>query len=328
MQLLEYFKDKRITFFSDSDLDGVGARVIAQFYIQPTAKEFFIITDADRKMTAFNYNYMKQSDIIIFCDITPTLDLVKEIYSVGKEIFIFDHHVSTFPELSLIIPEDHYFFNIDKCGTKILFDEITKGIRVRKVIYQFVELVNTYDLYNDISGLWHNAKKLHHVLMGTINWFNTDIAYDRYEEFVIGQLRKFEIQKNFCLTKYEEVLACDGLRKEQTNYEQAKKSLKKRVDNSGGIYVYCECDSKLSLVANRIIKEMPDIDYFIFHSTFLEKSKHELNGKISLRCSNEKAINVAEIAALHGGGGHKQAAGVELSLDDFQKLKQGVLHLI
>ena len=330
MQLLSYFKDKRTTFFSDSDLDGVSSRVVAQYYIQPLAKEFFIITDADRKMTAFNYDYMKQSDIIIFCDITPTVELTKEIYEAGKEIFIFDHHVSAFPELSILIPEDHYYFTTEKCGTKILFDSLTEGTRIKKVVAQFVELVNTYDLWQDLSFSWRYAKKLHHVLMESINWFETNPNVDRYEHFVNNQLKKFDTYREFSLSRFEEIKAINGEKKEQTNYDLAKKSMKIRVDNSNQKYAYCTCNSKISLVCSRLIKENPDIDYFVFHSTFLEKSKGELNGRISIRSASDREtkINVALIAEKWSGGGHPQAAGCELSLEDFEKFKKGELHLI
>ena len=79
MNLLEYFKDKKIYFFGDNDLDGISSRVIAQYYIQPIVKELFITCDNDRQMTNFNMKYAEQSDIIIFTDIAPTKELFLQL---------------------------------------------------------------------------------------------------------------------------------------------------------------------------------------------------------------------------------------------------------
>jgi nanoRNase/pAp phosphatase (c-di-AMP/oligoRNAs hydrolase) len=51
-----------------------------------------------------------------------------------------------------------------------------------------------------------------------------------------------------------------------------------------------------------------------------------LNGKVSLR--GQKDFDVSEIAVLWGGGGHKDAAGIDLGLENFMKFKNGEIHLI
>lgn len=328
MNLLTRLKDKKIYFFSDTDLDGVSARAIAEYYIKPIAKRFYVTNSAERDMKDFNYEYMKLSDIILFTDIAPTPKLLEEMYNLNKIVIICDHHISSYEQIRNIIKEEDYYFTTEKCGTKILFDALTEKTRLKKVIYQFVELVNCYDLWDDNSISWKQATRLNHVLMETVEWFNKNPMYDKYEKFVTNQLYKFNSTKTFHLTAYEEELADNGTKKVQTNYDQAKKSMKKRIDNSNQKYAYCECNSKMSLVSNRLLKENSDIDYFVFHSVYKEQVKNDPNGKISLRSQKNSDTNVALIAEKWNGGGHKNASGCELSLEDFEMFRKGKIHLI
>ena len=333
MHILDFFKDKVVYHVTDSDCDGIGCRVIAEFYIKPIAREYYVTCDGDRKMSAFDIDLMKKADIVIFSDIGPNNKVLELLKSNNKNFKIFDHHIggeNGYENLQSIIPVEDYYFTTEKCGTKILFDSLTEGTRIKKVVAQFVELVNTYDLWQDLSFSWRYAKKLHHVLMESINWFETNPNVDRYENFVNNQLKKFDTYREFSLSRFEEIKALNGEKKEQTNYDLAKKSMKIRVDNSNQKYAYCTCNSKISLVCSRLIKENPDIDYFVFHSTFLEKSKGELNGRVSIRSASDREtkINVALIAEKWSGGGHVNSAGCELSLEDFEKFRRGEIHLI
>lgn len=326
MNFLDQFKGKNIYSIHDNDLDGVSSYIVAILYIQPICHQFLYTLTSKRDMSEFNENNALQSDIILFSDITPTIELYKHLTeNLQKEVYIFDHHIGPRDELLTVIHKNYYFDN-DKCGAKVLLNTITKGIRIRKCIYEYIEKVDIYDRWITESALWKEAKDLHNIMYGYVNWFANEPDNSKYDKFINMQLQKFFTAKYFYFTEYEKQLAQKAEKKEKDNQIQAEKTLDIRTDNSGNKYAYFECSSKLSLVANNLLKKYIDLKYLAGHSTFAETAKGDVNGKISLRCRDD--FDVAVVASLWKGSGHKQASGAELSIDDFKKFRKGKIHLI
>ena len=326
MQFLERFKGKKIYSVHDSDLDGVSSYIVAILYIQPLCAQFIYTLTSKRDMSEFNETSALGSDIILFSDITPTVALYKHLTEdLHKEVFIFDHHLGPRDELLTVVDKDYYFSN-EKCGAKVLFDTITKGIRVKKCIYEYIEKVDIYDRWITGSALWKEAKDLHNIMYGCVNWFANESDNIKYDKFINSQLQKFMTAKYFYFTDYEKQLALKAEKKEKDNQTQAEKNIQFRKDNSKNDYAYFECSSKLSIVANNLIKKYPDIKYFVCHSTFEETARSNANGKISLRCKDD--FDVTVIAQKWLGNGHKQASGIDMKIEDFEKLRKGKMHLI
>lgn len=327
MYLYEYFKDKKIYCITDTDLDGVSSHLLTRFYIQPIAFEYYYTLTGDRQMTEFEDKYCDKSDIIIFIDLAPTLDLYNQLIEKNKEIFIFDHHETHWIELGELIPNDHYFYSTEYCASKVFFDEITKGKRIGKCIYQYVELVNIYDTWQQQSYLWNDAKKLQDIMWEYVNWLDVDLTNNNRNDFFVNkQLEKIDKGKYFYFTQFEERLYAKAKQKEERNLKDAKRSLQIRIDNSGNKYAYFECTSKMSIIANILLNENPDLIYIAGHPTFPELYRNTPNGMVSLRSRDGFRVN--QIAEIYGGGGHYQAAGVDLGVELFKKFKMGEIHLI
>jgi len=327
LNILELCKDKRVYSIHHSDLDGVGSFIVSSYYIKSIASEYYFLISSDRDFADLDWYAIENSDIIIFSDIAPKLEFLEKLLFLKKEVVICDHHISSYNELmNSSLDKENYIFNVDKCGTRILFEELTKNRRVKKVVFQAVELIDVYDRYETNSSLWRDAKDLHNVLYGSVDWKKNYGDNKKYEKFIENQLYKFDNHKIFFLTDHEKELAKKAEQKEKDNMQLAKKSLSKRKDNSGNIYAYFECSSKLSFVAMNLLKEYTDINYFVGHSTWLENAKGEINGKISLR--SQEGFDVSVIAEKWNGGGHLQAAGLELPIDTFHKFREGKVHLI
>lgn len=320
MNLLDLFSGKNVYLVSDNDLDGISCRVIFEYFLKNNLNLYYITNTSDRKMSEFNYNYSKNSDYIIFSDITPTIELYNDLISQGKEVYIFDHHKSAYDELNNIVPNDHYFYTTEKCGCKILFDALTYNKRFKKCVYQYVELVDIADRFVEESGLWKQSRDLHNIMFGYVNWRSNQDDTHKYLSYIQAQLDKFYSSKRFYFNDYEIDLAIKAEKKERENLLMARKSLSIRQDNSGNKYAYFELNSKGSYVANVLLKEYDNIEYCIFNSIYEE------NSKVSLRSKN--GFDVSTIAVIHGGGGHSAAAGVELPQEVFDKLKTGEGHLI
>ena len=322
--MLSNFKEKNIYCCIDSDLDGICSRLVAESYIEPISKNFFITNTAQRDMSEFEEDKADKAEIIIFTDITPTVELYEDLIKRGKEVYIFDHHLSGY-ELLKDIVDKNYYYTDEKCGCKILFESLTENTRPNRVLYQIVELCNCYDLFHTKSTMWQDAKSFNNILYGYVNWSQSLCDTERNLTFLTNMKYKMEHHKHFSFSDYERRLIQNAERKEKSNYKKAKDSLQERVDGEGNTYLYAELVSKLSIVANRFLDEYGRrIKYVAIHSTYKENAKEEK--KVSLRSG--KNFDVSKIAEKYGGGGHSQASGLLLSKDDFISFKQGKKHLI
>lgn len=327
MKFLDRFRNQNVYAFFDSDLDGIGSRIVYHYYIEPLVKRGFITNSSQRDMSDFNQDYSDKSDVILFTDIAPTVELYNKLISEGKEVIICDHHDTSYRDLQECnIPEENYFYSTTDCGCMILFKNCSQERRIQKCVFQFVELVNTYDTWQENSSLWPEAKKLNNTLWGSINWFDDKSDTDRANTFIERQLLKFSKGKYFYFTNYEEELHQKAFLKEKSNLSEAKRTLSIREDNSLNKYGYFECNSKLSFVASTLLKEYPYLDYICGYSTFSSKVKNEPTTNVSLR--SREPFDVSLIAKKYGGGGHPQASGVELPEDIFKDLRKGKIHLI
>ena len=326
LEFLEQFKGKSVYEVNDADLDGVVSSMLCDFYIKPIASKYVRYNTGDRKLPDFDWDIVNLNyDIVMFVDIAP---YSLEMYNKIKEhcnIIILDHHES---HKKLLGDLPNYFYTTEKCAAKILFEEITRGTNPKKILAQFVQLTDCYDRYKIEDMTWRTAKGLNNLLYAYVDWKRANYQTDteKHQRFIDAQLAKIDKSKEFYFTAWEREKALAAEEKERKNYQQAKKSLKFRIDGQGNKYGYFECSSKVSWTASLLLREFSDIKYFVCHSTFLETYRHELNGKLSLR--SQKDFDVAVIAEKYSGGGHFSAAGMELPLEDFYKLREGKIHLI
>lgn len=318
---LKFVENKVVGHISDSDTDGISCRLIAEEFIAPKCKTYIPFNTADRTMDEVPRNFYDGLDIVIFSDIAPpNLDYYNSLKEKNLEVFIFDHHETSKQDLGEL---PYYYYSITKCGTKILYDFLTADKRKSKIIQDYVNLANTYDLWKTDSPLWSAAKNLVAVHFGYIDWWKKEQATTASEKFLKIQHEKFKNQssKNFYFTMYEQQLIVKAKQKEENNYKQAKKNLQKRTDSQGVKYLFTECNSKISLTANRLLKEYADYEYIIIRGLF-DKD----NCTLSLRSS--RGYNVSQIAKKHGGGGHEASAGMSLSEEQYFLFKTGKMQLI
>jgi oligoribonuclease NrnB/cAMP/cGMP phosphodiesterase (DHH superfamily) len=321
LHLLKSVKDKVVYGVHDTDLDGVSCRLLTEYFIKPLCKKYIPLNTVERTMVDFNWDTAQKSDIIIFTDIAPSdMIMYQKLIDMNKEVWIFDHHVTS-RELLGELP--NYIYSTEKCGTKILYDYITEGKRKHKIINDYVNLVNIYDMWKESDPLRPHAESLHNVLMGTIAWFSNQTETSKRENFINKQLNKFKnrLDGNFYFDMYEQTIIVKAKQKIENNYKTAKKNLKKRVDNEGNKYLFTECVSKVSFVASRLLKEYKDYDYIAIRATFSKDGY-----KFSLRSAN--GFQVEAIAKIYGGGGHSASSGLELTEEQYFAFKEGKMHLL
>ena len=323
MNYLKYFYDKKIYCICDSDLDGVGSRVIAEYFLKPIS-DIKIINYSDRDFKELEDDIYLH-DIVIFVDIAPTVDMYESLIAEGKEVFIFDHHQTSYEELEKCnINELHYVYDIKRSGCKILFDSLTIRKRTKPVVRHFVNLVNTYDTWDKESDLFNEAKSMKNLLY-TYKIFSESVSETTsYDLFVRKILNKFKYNTDWFLNQFEQSSLKEKKKMENERYKDAKKSLRIDTDSLGNKFIYIEVQSYISEVSNRLLEEYIDsgVKYCIARNTFHKAVKDR---KLSIRSID---YDVRPIAEKWGGGGHENASGIAMeSEDDYKNLISGNLVL-
>ena len=319
------FKSKSIYVVGDADLDGISGIILVLYYIKSICKNINFYITGDRGLKEFDWDIIKEYDVIIFIDIAPpSLNFYNElIYKYKKQVLIFDHHESHRKFLGEL---KNYFYSKNKCASKIFLDKLTTGKRVNRVVNEFIDIVNCYDCWQDNNVLWGAACELNLLKSAYIDWSNTinKTDFEKNFNFIKAMLFKFEKLKKFSYTYREIRLISSEKFKENKYYQNARKKMQIRTDNEGNSYIYFESISKLSIISNKILKEYNNIKYVIARSTYKD-AVNNLN--LSLRSTGN--FDVKKIAEKWGGGGHLNSAGIALkNKKDYQNVIKGELHLL
>ena len=325
---IDKFRDKNILLFTHLDLDGVSCYLIYKTYIEDIAKSS-IIEICDREDIAdYKFDKLQNVDIILFTDISPvTLEQYNDLIK-NYNVIIIDHHKSARDFLGENLID--YYYSEYSCGAKLFFDLIRKRVRVKKVVVQFIELVNIFDLYQTDSILWKDAKGLSNVLYGYVNWAiqSTQTGYEKYGNFIKAQYEKFMGASRFFFSVYEQGLVKKAEEKERSYFNEAKRIMQIRKDSLGNTYGYTEARSKVSWVAHLLLRDNMNLDYLVIRSTFNDRNGNIIP-KVSVRSNEDKNVDCAIISERFGGGGHKFAAGIEFKdIKFFEDFRKGKKHLI
>jgi nanoRNase/pAp phosphatase (c-di-AMP/oligoRNAs hydrolase) len=315
--LYNTLKDKKILQYSHGDLDGIFSIVLSEYFIRPVAKELkYLCTDYEKIEDDIDLDLIKNFDYIFFTDISVKKELFKKLKEINPNIYIFDHHLSAWENLQ---EQENYFYTDKKCGTKIFFEWLTQGVRIKPIISQAVNLVDTYDLYKKKDKLFKAAKYLNYTLYNTAAFYKKDPS-EKFRSFIFNQIKKFDAFFEYKFTNFELKKIKEEEIKEKKAYEEARKKLKFRKDGNGDIYLYTESRTKVSAIASRLLDENPHAKYIAVYVTYEPKAF-----KISLRSSKYEVKNLAE---KWGGGGHPFAASFNFAdKKDFINFINGRQHL-
>lgn len=289
---------------SHVDSDGLGSVVLSEHFALPFDR--IVMWDYGEELFPNNMDLLLKADEIIMADFSISKDLYDELTAKGKSIRIFDHHVNENTEWVKTTPG--CVLDDSRCGTKIFFEEYVCHFvsRVRPIVREYVELVNTYDLWQKESPLWEEAMNLQRVLFKFMLWDCPDrrSAADR---FFTSVKRKLESQLKWTWTSTEIRYIQESIARENEVYRTAVRELQYRTDSKGKRFAMFRAGGKISIVADRLLREdKTQVDYVIALNYF-----RDFNGKVSGR-SIEEVFDCCSLGLLNG---HKGAAGGTLSIE-------------
>lgn len=322
--------EKNIIFSHESDIDGLGCIVLGKLAFGEM--DYILVPNISKLELSFREyietDKINQYDKIYITDLAlydPSLTMVAES-SLKDKVLIFDHHKSSIDDnmnrytFTKIIEEDE---KGKRCGTELFYEYLVQNhlINSSKAHDEFVELTRLEDTWewkkeNSIGEKAHNLAIL----------FNT-IGIESYISTMTSKL--LDNSASFEFTEKEIALI-------QNKKEEYNKTLQSIMTSAE--YFFDENNNKFGIVyanyeyrneLSEFIKRSgnpEDIKYFIV----VDMKKGEF-GQKSYRSIDEN-FDVSEIAVMHGGGGHPQTSGVNITKEQKSKAllltkKEGLKYL-
>jgi len=310
---------------SHSDLDGLGAVLVDYFAKTHFNTKFIIINYDDIRDESGEFIlhqihpeiFSNRWQSITITDISIPIDIfIEKLEYKDIPIRWFDHHPPSiefldrkeeFPTIEVM---EH---SGDLCGAKLYYDWMFRGKRVRAVFREFIELVNTYDLWRQDSDLWEMAEDMNRFLTTQIDYKNKNATtFQKSVKFLDWMCNKFEYakDKHFEFSDYEKSKILDVKAREYSYLKKAREEINNNVmtDSRGFRYAVFSSPAKISFIANAFLKEL-NLDYIIGVNTYKGL------GRISVR--SRKGYNVNDLMDV---AGHECAGGGSLYPDRLEEV--------
>ena len=305
-------KKKIIIFSHESDIDGLGSIIIGKIAFGDIdyvlASNINILEEKFRdyleRGELFNYDKIYVTDLAL---LNPSLDMVSEDPILSLKVFVFDHHKS-----SIDVGCGNYNFTTimetdengkKRCGTDLFYEYLYSSDLILKTaaLDEFVELTRLEDTW-EWKTTGNQGLKAHDLAI----LFN-GIGIESYIETMLRKLNmsknSFELdqgEKNVIMEKKDEYLAAL-----QRIWSEAEFFVDEYKNKFAGVFADYEYRNELA----EYVRKMDDIELKYLVLIALEKGPF---GQKSYRSIAVK-FDVSEIAEIHGGGGHVEAASVNIT---------------
>ena len=304
MKLKELNLDKTLKI-SHVDFDGISPVILDKFFNIQYSNTICTNYGEDLELESLKSGIY---ETVIYTDFTPSEICQKEIINNNINCLIIDHHIASKEEMENFCQnysKVEYIFDNEKCGTKLYYEWLKEqGYKGNEVSDYIVELTNTYDLYKQDDELWNIAEQCNRLLYATAMWgYKTD-RLKMYEFFINNMLWKMQNADNFFFNNLENTKIMADLKKENEIFENlvknASSEISTRKDSKGNYFAVFNCNSKISAVANRLLKKYSKLSYCIIINEYDKE-----NPKISLRSKND-----FDLLNLNYAQGHSNASGI------------------
>ena len=310
---------KTIIFSHESDIDGMGSVILSKLAFSDV--DIFLYHNPLNLEESFRgfieSGFLNKYENIYITDLAlyePSLSLVANS-SLKDKVKIFDHHqaaidlgLNKYP-FATIIEEDE---TGKKCGTLLFYNYLVANnyLKRNKALDTFVEYTRLEDNWE-----WKKDSK-----------YGTN-AHDLAVLFsIIGKEKYCDVIIN-CLSLNKDEFLLDNkslslINIKKENLQKKLLNLSKEIeifyDELGNKYgaVFADYEYR-NEITEYVIENMPDL--YLRYMIIVALDKGDYGGKSYRKVDDEMDVN--EIAMLHGGGGHKGAAAVNITEDQNKHLK-------
>ncbi|MDQ0155713.1 DHH family phosphoesterase [Robertmurraya andreesenii] len=298
---------------SHNDLDGVGCGILAKLAFGKDVKvRYNSIGSLDREVEWFFEND-NQETFLFITDLSVNKENEKRLEQFsqsGRKVQLIDHHKTSLHfndyDWGHVIVEDSE--GKLTSATSLLYEYLTAQgfLQPTKAIDEFVELIRQYDTWEWETNNNQQAQRLNAL------FFLVSI-----EEFEEKMLERLKTEEHFHFDDFEKkILDMEEEKIERYIRRKRRELVQTKIKGLFVGVVYAE--SYISELGNELGKEYPHLDYIAILN---------IGGKrIGFRTIHDD-VDVSEIAAQFGGGGHAKAAGASMNEEAYKLFVTNTFHL-
>ncbi|KIL80302.1 DHH family phosphoesterase [Bacillus badius] len=297
-----------------NDLDGVGCGILAKLaFGKQVQVRYNSVAGLDYEVAWFLENQDKKTALFI-TDLSVNKDNQEKLnafHQDGGKVKLIDHHKTAL------------HFNEYEWGHVVIEDEDGKLTSATSLLYgyllqheliepsnalaEFVELVRQYDTWEWEKNDNQEARRLNALFFL--------VSIEEFEDRMISRLR---YHQHFFFDELEEkILDMEDDKIARYIHRKRRELVQADIGEHMAGVVYAE--SYHSELGNELGKENPHLDYIAILN---------IGGKrLGFRTIHDH-IDVSEVAARYGGGGHAKAAGASMTEEAYTQFVTDTFHLL
>lgn len=290
--------------YTHNDLDGLGCGIVARCAFGHQVEIRYNSVGGLNVQVERFLERSRKNKVLYITDLSVNEEnekMLDEFSKAGGKVKLIDHHKTAlhYNKYPWGMVQVEYENGKLASATSLFYEYLIQNglLKPTKGLDEFVELVRQYDTWEWERHGELRAKRLHDL-------FNI-LSIDEFEEKMVDRLKHGE---RFRFDEFEEkILDIEEEKIERYVRRKKREIIQTQIhDHYVGIV---HAESYHSEMGNELGKEYPHLDYVAIMN---------LGGKrISFRTIHDH-VDVSEIAALYGGGGHAKASGCSMTEEAYR----------
>lgn len=312
-------EQKKVIIFShENDIDGIGCVILGMLTYgvvhYDLASNVYLLETKMReyleqgKLNEYDYIYI--TDLALY---DPALTMIGEDSSLSKKVFVFDHHVTSLNDgcnkYDFVTIKEKNEAGLKTCGTELFYQYLCSiGLLSKSpILDDFVELTRLEDTWE-----WKKSGKKGVKAHDLAILFNA-VGIDDYIGSMFVKLSSTSTQIE--LTKKEQEIVASKKAEYLLALQQVWSEAEFLEDEWKNKYAGVFADYEMRNELAEYVRSLPDCGLKYIVLIALEKGAF---GQKSYR-SIASGFDVASITVAHGGGGHKEAASVNITKEQKER---------
>ena len=263
-----------------TDLDGIGSAIFA-------ISDNLVQNVYSWKTGFSDYKLLFKFQIIYVTDLALPENIIQELIMKKKQVIILDHHESS--QYITKFPNCHV--NINSCGTRMFYEQVVSQKNpMRK---EFVTLVDLFDRWVEKDKNFSKSCDLERLFESLVDrelmkkngifhlFEKGKILNSPFTKFINENIKKMSTCFDaFVFNKLENDLITEYKRKENRDYNNCLETINFQTDCKNIEFAVYKSFGNVSLIANRILRENPNLKYVIIdygNDRFSARSKPDFD---------------------------------------------------
>ncbi len=276
--------------------DGLASGWIVDYYHKMINKEIELYPIQHNRIIDISRLVNKS---VIFCDYSPSLEILNQIEKIASKITILDHHISA---KNALANKSYAIFDMEKSGAGLTWEYFFPDIPTPN----FIQMIQDRDLW---TWKLSDSRPFTAGFFTVCSSYESDDFINMFKLFDELYLNKEKI--NFYL-ELGEIMNKVNLIKARNISESHSKKVNQY---NGHTVCIVNCSSDLASDVGNMLSSMTHID---FAALWTYNHPNETYN-VSLRSNNK--VDVSLIAKQFNGGGHVNAAGFATKINPMELFK-------